>query len=183
MNDFGGLKMRVTGGYLRDIATALKMVPLLKPATESNETAVHRCGRRNPASCRVDGSVQSLQKLGSLHDDRAGRFYFATFFVGMNEEKYMALKPEDRAAIDRASGEVLVRLGSASFDARDTKVLADLKAAGHRFSVVSPALGAEMRKETAHIERLWLDEIKAKGINGDEVLAFFRREILANEPK
>ncbi len=182
MSDFGGLKMRVTGGYLRDIATALKMVPLLKPATESYELL--STGVADGTLLPVESMAAfNLQKLVPYTTIVPGGFYFATFFVGMNEAKYMALKPEDRAAIDRASGEVLVRLGSASFDARDTKVLADLKAAGHRFSVVSPALGAEMRKETAHIERLWLDEIKAKGINGDEVLAFFRREILANEPK
>ncbi|MCL4748079.1 MAG: TRAP transporter substrate-binding protein, partial [Burkholderiaceae bacterium] len=182
LSDFSGLKMRVTGGYLRDIATALKMVPLLKPATESYELL--STGVADGTLLPVESMAAfNLQKLVPHTAIVPGGFYFATFFMGMNEEKYLKLKPEDRAAIDRASGEVLVRLGAGVFDARDKRVLGELKSAGHKFNVVSPALAAEMKKETAHIERLWLDEIKTKGINGDEALAFFRREILANEPK
>lgn len=178
--DLQGLKVRVTGGYLHEIASSLKMVPLLKPATESYELL---------SSGVADGTLLPMESMAAFHLQKVtthtllvpGGFYFATFFLGMNEGKYKALSPEARTALDAASGETLVRLAAGVFDAGDAKVLKELEASGHKLSVASDQLTREIQAATSHMEKLWLDEIKGKGMDGSEALRFFRGQIAANE--
>lgn len=178
--DLQGLKVRVTGGYLHEIASSLKMVPLLKPATESYELL---------SSGVADGTLLPMESMAAFHLPKVtthtllvpGGFYFATFFIGMNEAKYQSLSPEAKAAIDAASGEALVRLAGGVFDAGDAKVLKELEASGHRLTVASDELKQEILEATAHVEKLWLDEIKAKGMDGTEALRYFREQIAATE--
>jgi len=178
--DLRGLKVRVTGGYLNEITSSLKMVPLLKPATESYELL---------SSGVADGTLLPIESMAAFHLPKVtthtllvpGGLYFATFFVGINEGKYKALSPEARAALDAASGEALVRLAAGVFDAGDTRVLKELKASGHKLSVASDQLKGEIQAATAHIEKLWLQEIKAKGMDGAEALRYFREQIALDE--
>ncbi len=180
LTDLQGLKVRVTGGYLHEITSSLKMVPLLKPATESYELL---------SSGVADGTLLPMESMAAFHLPKVtthtllvpGGFYFATFFVGVNEGKYKSLSPEARAALDAMSGEALVRLAAGVFDAGDAKVLKELEASGHKFNVANDQLTREIRTATAHVEKLWLDEIKAKGIEGSEALRYFREQIAANE--
>lgn len=178
--DMQGLKVRVTGGYLYEIATSLKMVPLLKPATEAYELL---------SSGVADGTLLPLESMAAFHLQKVtthtllvpGGIYFATFFIGVNEAKYQSLSPTARAALDAASGEALVRLAGGVFDARDAKVLTELKVSGHKLTHASDKLKAEIQAATSHIEKLWLDEIKAKGMDGSEALRYFREQIASIE--
>lgn len=178
--DLQGLKVRVTGGYLNEIASSLKMIPLLKPATESYELL---------SSGVADGTLLPMESMAAFHLQKVtthtllvpGGFYFATFFVGMNEGKYQSLSPEAKAALDAASGEVLVRLAGGVFDAGDARVLKELQASGHKFTTASDQLKREIQAATVHVEKLWLDEIKLKGMDGSEALRYFREQIAANE--
>lgn len=179
LSDLQGLKVRVTGGYLNEIASSLKMVPLLKPATESYELL---------SSGVADGTLLPMESMVAFHLPKVtthtllvpGGFYFATFFIGVNEGKYQSLSAEAKAALDAASGEALVRLAGGVFDAGDAKALKELEASGHKLSVANDQLRGEIKAMTSHVEKLWLDEIKAKGMDGSEALRYFREQNAAN---
>ena len=182
LDDLKGLKIRVTGGYIRDITSALGMVPLLKPATENYELL--STGVADGTTLPTESMVAfNLQKLVPYTTIVPGGLYCASFIIGMSEKKYQSLKPEDRSAVDKVSGEALARLGGRAFDAREAKVARELTAAGHKITVVSPEMREQIRKTIGFVEQQWIDEIKAKGVDGTAAVAFFRGEIRAIEKK
>jgi TRAP-type C4-dicarboxylate transport system substrate-binding protein len=180
--DLKGLKMRTTGGYIRDISAALGTTPLLKPATEAYELI--STGVADGTFLPVESMVSfDLQKLTTHTTIVPGGLYCAGFFMVMNPKKYEALPAEERKALDRASGEALARLAGKAFDQREAKVAADLRASGHKIHVIGGEMLEQVRKTIGFVEQQWIDEIKGKGVDGAAAIAYFKGEVKALEKK
>lgn len=176
VEDLKGLKFRVGGGVVNDVATALDMVAVLKPAPESYELLSNGV---------VDGvlfpmeSIRSF-KLGSLLKHATafpGGLYNTSFLMGMNQAEFDKLSPQDQKAITSVSGEAFARLAGQAWDKYDKQAAEDFKAAGGILHNASPEFVEEVRKRTAPIEQAWIAEAKTKGVDGVAALAEFRGEI------
>ncbi|MDH5858798.1 TRAP transporter substrate-binding protein [Lampropedia aestuarii] len=173
IEDFNGLKVRLGGGMAADVAKVLNVNAVVKPAPESYEllsTGVVD-GVFLPAESlvafRLDEVVQSITRFpGGLYGDSHG-------FI-MNERSYKKLSEQDRAIIDRLSGEHLARLAGAAWGGADNKSLALAKDKGIEIIDADAALVEAVRDRTAPFEQAWLDAASKHNIDGPAVMAEYR---------
>jgi TRAP-type C4-dicarboxylate transport system substrate-binding protein len=178
LDDMKGLKFRVGGGIVNDVAKALDMVAVLKPATESYELLSNGV---------VDGVLFPMESVRSFKlapllkhaTEFPGGLYNTSFLIGMNQAKFDKLSPQDQQAIMSVSGEAFARLAGQAWDKYDRQAGEDFKAAGGTVLKASPEFVEEVRKRTASIEQAWIAEVKAKGVDGAAALAEFREHIKA----
>lgn len=175
--DMAGLKFRVGGGVAADMAKALDVSFLVKPAPESYELLSQGV---------ADGVFFPMESLYSFKLDKLikhitllpGGFYNTTFSLYMNEDKFNKLSKQDQTAVMSVSGEVFARMAGKAWDARDTKALADARAAGISTITASAAFQNEVKGKAAAVEREWIKDASAsRGIDAAKALADFRDEL------
>lgn len=121
-----GAKIRVAGSVTNKLAEGLGMVSIQAPAPQSYEIL---------SGGVADGiffPAESVPffKLETLLDTalRApGGLYNVSFFFVMNKAKFDGLSDEDKAAIDKVSGEAFARLAGKAWDAADAKGMEVIK--------------------------------------------------------
>ncbi len=174
--DLRGLKIRVGGGVVNDVAKAIGATPLLKPAPKSHELL---------ANGVADGvffpkeSIKSfkLTKLIRYATFVPGGLYNTSFFLVMNPKKFASLSAADQAAVERVSGENFSRIAGRGWDNADKAGVAAMKAAGIAITTANQAMVDEIRKDTAPIEAAWINKVTAMGIDGVQVMKDLRAEI------
>lgn len=176
IEDFENLKVRIGGGTAADVADALKVNAVVKPAPESYElmsTGVVDGVFFPPesiASFRLDGIVKNATVFpGGLYSD--------THAIIMNEQAFARLPEADRAILLKLSGEHIAEMGGKAWGDADTAAMDSLRAKGVAFHPPSPKLVADVKARTAHLERAWLDAAKAKGLDGPQILQEFRADL------
>lgn len=176
IEDFENLKVRIGGGTAADVADALKVNAVVKPAPESYElmsTGVVDGVFFPPesiASFRLDGIVKNATVFpGGLYSD--------THAIILNEQAFARLPEADRAILLKLSGEHIAEMGGKAWGDADTAALDSLRAKGVAFHPASPKLVADVKARTAHLERAWLDAAKAKGLDGPQILQEFRADL------
>ena len=176
MADFSGLKFRVGGGVVNDVAQLIGAQPVLKPAPESYELL---------SSGVVDGVFFPAESVESLRLEKLiqhglifpGGLYNTSFVFFMNEAVFNKMSKADQDAIMSVSGENLSRAMGRAWDARDRAAEAVFKAQNMQTSTASPALMAQIKSKTSAMESDWIKESTAKGLDGAKVLAEFKREV------
>lgn len=176
IDDFKDLKIRIGGGMQADVAKALGVNAIVKPAPESYELL---------STGVVDGVFFPPESVASFRLD--GIVRYATVFPGglyadlhaiiMNKDAYAKLAEPDRAALAKLSGEHIARMGGKAWGDADTAALESLKAKRVDFVQASPQLVADVRARTAVFERDWLALAKERGVDGAAMLADFRAEL------
>jgi len=176
VEDFENLKVRIGGGMAADVADALKVNAVVKPAPESYEllsTGVVDGVFFPPesiASFRLDGIIKNATVFpGGLYSDTHG--------IIMNEQAFAKLPNADRAILMKLSGEHIAQLGGKAWGDADTAAIESLRAKNVAFHQASPKLIADVKARTAHLEKAWLDTAKTKGIDGPKVLQEYRAEL------
>lgn len=171
--DLAGLKMRVGGGAVNEIATGLGSVPLLKPARESYELLSNGVadGTYLPLESVTAFKVDGMLKHGTLIK---GGLYNISFFLVMNEGRFNALSTEDQAAIMKVSGEQFARLAGKAWDAADTAALEQMRAQGNRIMPASETLMNEIITISRPLEDAWIAEASAKGVDAKAALEELR---------
>lgn len=181
--DLDGLKFRVGGGMVKDVAKAIGASAILKPSVESYELM---------SAGVVDGvffpaesvPVYRLEKFIKYRTNIPGGLYNTSFAMFMNEGTWGRLGAADKAAIDKLSGESLARRLGREWDAADLRGRASLDASGVDSSPSSPALVEAIRQKTQSLEQQWVDAAKQKGLpNAAQVLQEFRAEIVKLQPR
>jgi TRAP-type C4-dicarboxylate transport system substrate-binding protein len=179
VSDVAGMKFRVGGGVVNDVAKALGMVPLLKPASKNYELLSNGV---------ADGTLLPLESIKSFkiidlvpHTTVVpGGLYDVSFFLVMNKAKFDGLSEADRKAIMSVSGEAFSRLAGRAWDAADAAGLAAMKAAGNTVITAPDAMVAEIKERTKGIEAAWVAQVKDKyGIDGAAVMRDLRAEVRA----
>lgn len=175
--DMKGVKYRIGGGVVAEVATALETVPLLKPASENYELL---------STGVADGTLLPLESIKSFNITRLvphttivpGGLYNVSFFLVMNPAKFNALSPADQKAVMDVSGEAFAKLAGKAWDAADAEGLAAMKEAGNTVITADEAFVKEIAERTKNLEVVWAEEVKAKyGIDGAAVLAALREEV------
>ena len=178
LKDLEGLKIRVGGGMVNEIAKLLGTVPMLKPAPESYELLSQGVadGLFFPEESVLSFKLVPLVKHTTYVP---GGLYNVSFALVMNEAKWKQISPADRAAIDKLSGEALARRAGKAWDAVDARGEKALRDAKVPIVIADAKFIAEIKGKTAGLAQAWFEKAKTKGVNGPEVLEALRADIAA----
>lgn len=174
--DLAGMKVRVGGGVVNDVARALGTTSLLRPATESYEIVANGVadGLFFPAESIASFKLEKLIKHATLVP---GGFYNTSFALFINEAVWNKLSRQDQEALLSVSGERAARNFGKAWDAADAVGRAAMKANNINTFTASPQFVAEIRKKIQPIEDEWVKEAKARGWDGGRFLAELRAEV------
>jgi TRAP-type C4-dicarboxylate transport system substrate-binding protein len=175
--DLLGMKFRVGGGMVNEIAKSLGMNVTLKPAPESYELL---------STGVMDGTLFPAESVESFKIDKVikhattftGGLYNTSFVFMMNQAKYDAMPADVKKAIDELSGEFAARMLGRGWDKVDRRGLAFMQAAGVQFTKADAAFIAAVKGKTSGLEAAWAKAAEAKGLKDPaKVLADYRAEI------
>ncbi|MCC2676829.1 MAG: Lactate-binding periplasmic protein precursor, partial [Ramlibacter sp.] len=177
LEDLQGLKWRVGGGMVNEVSKVLGMNVTLKPAPESYELLSGGVmdGTLFPAE-----SVEAfkLDKLVKHATTFPGGLYNTSFVFMMNPAKYDKMSPEEKKAVDDASGEVAARMIGRSWDKFDRRAYALMQANNVQVVKADAKFVADVKAKTSQLEAKWVKDAEAKGLkNAARLLADFRAEI------
>ena len=182
LKDLDGLKIRVGGGLVNDVAKALGTVPMLKPAPESYELLSQGVAdglffpKESPLSFKLVPLIKHVTYV-------PGGLYNVSFAHVMNEAKWGQISEADRAAITKLSGVPLARRTGKAWDATDARGEKAVREAGIPVVTADAKFVAEIKARTSGLEQAWIDRAKAKGVDGMAVLKALRAEIAALSKK
>jgi TRAP-type transport system periplasmic protein len=181
MEDLQGLKFRVGGGMVNDIAKAMGMNVTLKPAPDSYELLSGGVmdGTLFPAESTESFKIDKIIKYATTFP---GGLYNTSFVFMMNQGRYDKLSPDEKKAVDAISGEVAARIFGRTWDRVDRRATALMQANQVQITKADARFVADVKARTAPLEQKWVKEAEAKGLkNADKVLAEFRAEIAKQE--
>lgn len=176
VSDLAGLKIRVGGGMINELAKNLDVDALLKPAPQSYEILSSGVadGVFFPSESIVGFKLVKLIKYATLVP---GGLYNTSFAFIMNPDKYNKLSPEDKKVIDDWSGEKLARLIGKHWDGGDAVGRQALKTNNVPTVTANAAFLSELNTKVGPLEASWFKLAAEKGVDGKQVLAEFRAEI------
>lgn len=174
--DLEGLKMRIGGGIVSQIADRLGMVGVQAPSPQVYEIL---------ANGVADGILFPAESVPFFRIDEVvrhgvsvpGGLYNTSFFVVMNRRSWDRLSDADKAAIDAVSGEAMARMAGQAWDAADAAGLKIMEEKGVALSSADAAMTEAVRAELAGVEQGFLDAAAAAGIDGAAALDMLKAEI------
>lgn len=175
--DASSLKFRIGGGNINELSKAMGWNTTLKPAPESFEllsTGVM------DGTFFPDESIASFRLSMIKHATTfPGGLYNTSFVFMMNPAKYNALSSQDKAVIDKLSGEPVARLFGEGWEKVDAASREGAQKTQGVQRVQAPeAFVNEVKAKQAALEDRWAAAAEAKGLkNAKAVLAEFRAEI------
>lgn len=169
LEDAKGLKVRATGSSA-PIAKALGMVPVSMPGSEAYDAI-----KRGVAQ----GTFLSLEamegwRLGEVCKYSIGNYdsaYSTVFFVVMNKAKWNSLPSDIQKTIEEINGEWVLK-SAILWDELDVSARKFIDKLGNKFITLSPAEQKRWVKATRPILEKWVKDASAKGLPGQEALAF-----------
>lgn len=176
LSDLNGLKIRVGGGIVNDVAQAIGATALLKPASKAYELMSNGVadGVFFPKESIASFKLTKLVRHATLIPDG---LYNTSFFLVMNSKRFNSLPKEDQEAIMRVSGENFARLAGKAWDNVDAIGLRKMKEDGVQVITAPDSMVNEIKNATTPIEQGWVDDVSAKGIDGEKVMEDLRAEI------
>jgi TRAP-type C4-dicarboxylate transport system substrate-binding protein len=176
IGDLSGLKIRVGGGVVNDVAKAIGVTPLLKPAPTSYELMANGVadGVFFPKESIKSFKLTKLVRHATLVPDG---LYNVSFFLVMNPKSFAGLSKQDQEAVMKVSGENFARLAGKAWDKVDVIGVEAMKADGVQVIDAPDALVAQIKERTGGIEGAWVDAAKGKGVDGAKVMTDLRAEI------
>jgi TRAP-type transport system periplasmic protein len=175
--DAASLKIRIGGGNINDLSKAMGWNTTLKPATESFELL--NTGVMD-ATFFPDESINSFKLAMIKHATTfPGGLYNTSFVFMMNPAKYNALSAQDKAVIDKLSGERAARMFGEGWDKVDTASRDGVqKTQGVQRVAANPAFVKAVADKQDYLETKWAALASVKGLKDPRaVLNEFRTEI------
>jgi len=178
LDELEGLKFRVGGGLVSQIADALGTVAVAAPATKSYELLSNRVadGIYFPVESIVFFKLAELMRYGTLVP---GGLYNSSFFLVVNEGSWQKIDAADREAIMSVSGEFLARRAGQAWDQADAMGMRALTEAGVSLSVMRSGAINELKLRLAFAERDWVARATDRGVSGAVAVAALHAEIAA----
>jgi TRAP-type C4-dicarboxylate transport system substrate-binding protein len=177
LEELQGLKWRVGGGIINEVAEALGMNATLKPATDTYELLSGGVmdGTVFPADALEPWKLDKLVKHATIIP---GGLYNTSFVFIMNKARYDKLKPEEQKAVDAVSGEAAARMFGRAWDKADRRGLALLQANGVQVTRADARFIGDIKSRVAPVESKWVQRARAKGLaDPAKVISEFRAEV------
>lgn len=181
VDDLSGLKFRVGGGMVNEIAKTLGMNVTLKPAPDSYELL---------SGGVMDGTLFPAESTESFKIDKIirhattfpGGLYNTSFVFMMNQARYDKLPADQKKAVDAISGEVAARIIGRGWDGVDRRATGLMQANGVQITKADAGFVADVKAKTSALEAGWVKNAEARGLkDAAKVLAEFRAEIARQE--
>lgn len=161
--DFKGLKIRSPQPSATQALSLLGAVPVNKPVSEAYELL---------SSGVLDGTFLptesvpafKLTELVPFANIVPGAIYNTVLVLGINEDKWKALKAEDRDAIMRISGDVFAKNVGRAYANGDKAAIETLRKAGKSVEIMPAATVAELKQILVPIEKDWLEKARKRGV-------------------
>lgn len=174
--DMQGQKMRTGGPIPRKIVEAWGGVPIRQPAPKSYEIL---------STGVADGITFPYESLASFKITKLvpfstyipGGLYSSSHYLVMNKAKYNGLSAANKAVFDKHSGEAFAKRAGQAWDLINEEGKAQALAAGNKIEIAPDALVAEVEKLNAIFEQDYVEGAEPAGVNGAEVLHYFRSEV------
>jgi len=176
VDDATKLKFRIGGGNINELSKLMGFNTTLKPAPDSFEllsTGVM------DGTFFPDESIASF-KLNMIKHATTfpGGLYNTSFVFMMNQGKYNALSAQDKAVVDKLSGEYAARLFGEGWDKVDAASRELQKQQGVQRIQADDSFIKAVAAKQAELEDKWAAAAAAKGLKDPKaVLAEFRAEI------
>lgn len=176
LDDLRGKRVRIGGGVMGDISSALALTGVALPPASTYEAATQGV---------IDGAMLTLEGLRSFRlaevlpytVQMPGGFYRGSFSLVMNPDTWASLSEEDREAIESVSGEKLSRLFGYMMDVVDVRGIEFAEQRGNTF-VELPAEEIERFQQMAtELPGEWMEAAGAKGIDGQAAHAYFFEQL------
>lgn len=176
--DTEGLKMRIGGGVVAEVAKRLGMVGVQAPSPQVYEILSNGVadGILFPAESVPFFKIDTIVRHGT---SVPGGLYNTSFFVVMNQARWEALSAADKAAIDGVSGEAMARLAGKAWDAADAAGTAVMKEKGVTFVTADKAFTEALAAKLAGVESEFLAAAKTAGIDGAGAIAALKADVAA----
>ena len=173
IDELKGLKIRSGGGVQGDVALALGMVPVQAPVSQAYPMLKDGVvdGTFFPAETALSFKLNEV--TASQMGFREGLFG-GSYFVIMNPEKLKALSPAHRKAIEETSGEWLSRTIGKAWEGAERSAITQLEKS---FVMAPDDLDKTVMARLKPIETKFLGELKSKGVDSAEAMAFLRSEV------
>ena len=170
------LKFRIGGGNINELSKAMGWNTTLKAAPESFEllsTGVM------DGTFFPDESIASFKLSMIKHaTDFPGGLYNTSFVFMMNPAKYNALSAQDKAVVDKLSGEPAARMFGEGWDRVDAASRELQKGQGVARITADKAFVKAVMDKQDYLETKWAASAQVKGLqNPKAVLGEFRAEI------
>lgn len=174
--DAASLKFRIGGGNINELSKAMGWNTTLKAAPESFE--LMSTGVMD-GTFFPDESVASFKLSMVKHATTfPGGLYNTSFVFMMNPGKYNALAPQDKAVVDKLSGEVAARMFGEGWDKVDAASRELQKTQGVTRIMADKAFVKAVADKQDYLETKWAASAQVKGLKDPKkVLAEFRAEI------
>jgi TRAP-type C4-dicarboxylate transport system substrate-binding protein len=173
VEELKGKKVRVGGNVTGRIVAALGGTPVQLPPTEAQQAM---------ASGVADGITFPLESIEFFKITPViksnvrfpGGLYTDTFWLGINEAKWNALTPQQKAAVEKHSGMAVALNGGWAWTNGDEIGRAALMKNNVTFFTWPEAELAKAKQALKPLEEEWLAEAKKRNLPGEEILAYAR---------
>ncbi|MDT4860686.1 Outer membrane transporter protein TsaT [compost metagenome] len=170
------LKFRIGGGNINELSKAMGWNTTLKAAPESFELL---------STGVMDGTFFPDESIASFKlsmikfaTDFPGGLYNTSFVFMMNPAKYNALSAQDKAVVDKLSGEPAARMFGEGWDKVDAASREMQKGQGVARITADKAFVKAVMDKQDYLETKWAASAQVKGLqNPKAVLSEFRAEI------
>ncbi|PPD16184.1 MAG: C4-dicarboxylate ABC transporter [Methylobacterium sp.] len=172
MEDLKGLKLRNPTRLAGEALKALGATSVGMPVPQVPESLAQKV---------IDGAVipwevvpaVKVHELTRFHTEIPGSptLYTATFFLAMNRAKYDGLSADLRAVLDKNLGMVFADLAGNMWDNEAKTISGVVRSRGNTITVISEEEKARWIKATEPVHAAWIEQMKAKNIDGAALIA------------
>lgn len=182
VGDLDGMKLRVGGGIVSQVADLLNVVTVPAPSTETYELLSNGVadGILFPHESVPFFNLEGVLEYGTIVP---GGLYNTSFFFVMNGDRFDALSAEDQEAIMSVSGEAFSRMAGRAWDAADEAGLAAIEEAGIDVTTAPDEMMEALRERLVPVEEGLIAAMDEAGVDGEAALEMFRSEVDGYEPE
>ncbi|MWD28177.1 ABC transporter substrate-binding protein [Aquicoccus sp. SCR17] len=174
--DLEGLKMRVPGDTIGELADKLGATAMSVPFTEVNQVISNGIadGIFVPYNAVRD---MSLAKYLPYTTDVPGGIYNFVFHFAINKEAWNEISPEDQEAIMSVSGEAGARMIGHSWDVGDAAGREYVKEQGVEITQMSPEFKEEIDAAFIPMREAWFEKAQELGVDGEAAFQAYQDEV------
>jgi TRAP-type transport system periplasmic protein len=172
MEDLKGLKIRSATRIVGEMLKALGAIPVGMPVPQVPEALAQKVIDGVAIPWEVVPAVK-VHELTKFHTDMPGSpaLYTATFFLAMNPKKYEELPAELRAIMDKESGQAFAQFAGKMWDDQAITTAAMVKARGNTLAEITADEKAKWVKACEPVTAKWIEDLKAKNLDGAKLIA------------
>lgn len=171
MDDLKGVKLRNPTRLAGEALKALGAVSVGMPVPQVPESLAQKV---------IDGAVIPWEVVPAVKVHELTKFtteimgspslYAASFFLAMNNAKYNALPADLKAVIDANSGMAFAALAGKMWDDEAVRVRKIVVDRGNTVIQLDAAEKAKWQKATEPVYTAWIEQMKAKNIDGAKLV-------------